>query len=291
MQRAIRFSGIAMLVWLVSGCAGTTATPTVAPAQPASPTAIPTPALIFSPPPPTATGVPTSTPSIVFESFEFPRLSVAVPASIASGAESQLIPLGTTDTPTRENFPRHLLIDLKGYPGPTIKYQGPAIRIYTTTGLELVYKNQIQNTRQVIDGSPPDSGIYPALPIVFGTTQLQIRMKPLAFQGGKGFRYLEYENIPSLDTLNNQHMNYVYQGISADGKYYISVILPVTMPFLNDTIALVATQAATMTTPVPEQLLLLPILQKLQSADDSEFSPSLAILDEIIASLNLGQPQ
>lgn len=296
MSKTMRFIGVMLLTWLVSGCAGqTAATPGIVPGEASQPTALPTstPRVVTTAPtatplPPTVT--PTLAPSIVFESSEFPRLSIFVPTSIASSGESQLVPLGRSDTPTIEDFPRHVLIDLKDYPGPTIKYQGPAIRIFTVTGLELGYKNQVANTRKVIGGAPPDSGIYPALPIVFGVTRLQIRMKPLAFQSGEGFRYLEYENTPTAETLQNQYMNYIYQGISTDGKYYVSVIMPVTMPFLNETISLIATQAASITTPVPQELLLLPILQKLQSADDADFSPSLAVLDEMVASLKLAEP-
>jgi len=182
------------------------------------------------------------------------------------------------------------LIDLKGYPGPVVRYQGPAIRVFTTTGLELGYPHNVENARKVIEGNAPDSGIYPALPIISGKTQIQLRMLPINFQSGKGFRYLEYENTPTLETIQDEYMNYIFQGISTDGKYYISVIMPVTMPFLIETISMAATQVATLKTPVPNEILFLPILQKLQSADDAQFNPSLAVLDDIVRSIKLDIP-
>jgi hypothetical protein len=290
MKKVFHFLLILLLTAGLASCAGPAAvTATAIP----SPTGTPVSTATRVPPtetplPPTRTPAPA--PALIFESSEFPRLSVSIPVSIASGGESQVVPLGRADTPTRDNLPRHILIKLKDYPGPTLPYQGPSIRVFTVLGLEIGFKHQVANTRKVIAGEPPDSGIYPALPIIFGATRLQIRMKPLAFQNGQGFRYLEYDGTPSLDNLTDQTMNYVYQGLTTDGNHYVSVILPVKMPFLNETIAQLATQAATITTPVPEQLLLLPILQKLQAARDEDFSPPLTTLDEIVASLSLTQP-
>lgn len=276
---------IGAFILLSAGLTGCGALATTTPTQ--LPTATVTPQ-------PTVTPTPTSTatplPPLSFTSSEFPELTVLISPEIASGGQSQVIPFGNTDTAQGENLPRHLLVNLQGYPGPTIQFQGPAIRVFTVAGLESGYHYQVQNARLVLTGAAPEAGIYPALPIISGATQLQIRFKPLAFQNGQGFRFLEYEGTPTLEALENQSLNYVYQGISADNQYYLSVIFPVKMPFLNEAISQAATQAARSTTPLPQEYFLLPILQKLQAANETEFTPPLSALDEIIASLSLEQP-
>lgn len=280
MKKVFQSGAFLLLAIALMGCgAAATATPTPLPTATATT-------------PPTNTPLPTSTPisPLSFASTEFPELTVLIPPQIAESGKSQVIPFGDADTPQGENLPRHLLVDLQGYPGPTIPFQGPAIRVFTVAGLENGYHYQVQNARLVLSGAAPEAGIYPALPIISGATRLQIRVKPLAFKNGQGFRFLEYEGTPSLATLENESMNYVFQGISTDGEYYLSVIFPVKMPFLKEPISQAATQAASLTTPLPQELFLLPILDKLHAANEAEFSPSLAALDEIVASLNLELP-
>jgi hypothetical protein len=51
----------------------------------------------------------------------------------------------------------------------------------------------------------------------------------IPFKNGSGLRFLTEMLIVPLP-INNEDLYYYYQGLSADGKYYISVILPVSLP-------------------------------------------------------------
>lgn len=280
-KRVIVLLWVAIFTLTFSGCASKAAsTQTGLPANAAEATMAPTATLIV----PTLTS--TTEPASVFSLTDFPiNITVQIPSSISSNAEGTIVPFGAI--PTQLAAPRHVRIRLNNYPCPAIDDQGPAIYVFTTAGLETPYASTVKNTKTVINGSTPDFGIYPALPMISGTTQIQIRVKTLAFQNGKGFRYLEYENIPTIDELSNPQMNYIYQGITQDGKYYISVILPVNIPFLTESISQAATLAVSNATPLPPEILFFPILQKLQTESDTEFFPSLAVLDAMVMSLEV----
>ena len=58
-------------------------------------------------------------------------------------------------------------------------------------------------------------------------------MHVLSFGSGNGIRYLtQYASL--YDPINNHELFYTFQGLTGDGKYWISAILPVSNPILPE---------------------------------------------------------
>ena len=80
-------------------------------------------------------------------------------------------------------------------------------------------------------GQPlPES--LPFLPIFNAAQVFHSNEQPLAFQNGTGIRFLtQYAQAPY--PVNNQSLFYTFQGLTDDGAYYVSAILPINAAFLS----------------------------------------------------------
>ena len=122
----------------------------------------------------------------------------------------------------------------------------------------------------------------PFLPLVPSSRQaLDAQVQYLDFKTGKGVRFLTQFNN-GLVQINNTELIYTFQGLSSDGKYYISAILPVTHPELPDT------------SRVDEQLVLngfqdyiSKTVTLLNQQPAGSFTPDLNKLDELIRSIEV----
>jgi hypothetical protein len=98
--------------------------------------------------------------------------------------------------------------------------------------------------------------------------------------------------------INNEDLVYVFQGLTHDGRYYISAFLPVSAPFLPDHVDEPHTVPAVDGVIFPRfdsssfnslyDRYQRTITQKLDSTPPEEFSPTLSNLDELIESLQVG---
>jgi hypothetical protein len=113
----------------------------------------------------------------------------------------------------------------------------------------------------------------------------------LAFQNGTGVRYLtQYAQAPY--PANNKDLFYTFQGLTSDGTFYVSAILPINAAFLP------ADGGPDTPLPaggvpfdwnnfenVPAHFEL--VKEKLNATDPNAFSPSLSILDTLIQSIHI----
>jgi hypothetical protein len=68
----------------------------------------------------------------------------------------------------------------------------------------------------------------PYLPLAFSSRQaIDVQVQYLDFKNGNGVRFLTQFNN-GMAPINNSSLIYTFQGLTSDGKYYISVVLPVT---------------------------------------------------------------
>lgn len=198
---------------------------------PASPTGVP------------ATLAPSLTPTAQGPSFEgvevsVDPLSVVVSPAIASGARGIQIPRAEGEIAQWEKTPGHIQLKLEGYLLQG-KLHEPQIYVYPALPYaemapaafesmhrlnNLFYDPAVAFSR---DGLPP-------IPFFNAAQVFASNVQMISFQNGQGVRFLtQYDQYPA--PANNHDLFYHFQGLSADGVYYIVAILPVNVPLLADT--------------------------------------------------------
>lgn len=109
----------------------------------------------------------------------------------------------------------------------------------------------------------------------------------LDFQDGTGVRWVT-EYTMERTPIVNDGLRYVYQGLTADGRYAVAAYFPIRHPSLVDTVEDVpgymddySAFIANYNSYAP------PIIEGLQRADPNSFAPSLPALDRLIQSIRV----
>ncbi len=131
-----------------------------------------------------------------------------------------------------EPMPQYTLISLAGYPiaNDLIK---PRMIIYPAEELEKANENagKLVASLQSLIQSPREIPNMPFLPLTGDIQMMHAHLQYLDFKTGQGLRYLvEFGN--GISPINNAGLIYTYQGITSDGKYYVTAVLPVNHPSL-----------------------------------------------------------
>ena len=115
-----------------------------------------------------------------------------------------------------------------------------------------------------------DKGVkaIPMLPAVEAAEVFHNHVKYLNFKDGSGVAYLT-SYAQDEAPLKNGDFYYSYQGISTDGKYYVSLQYPVKAPKL------------------PTTTKLKPGVAYLDKLPDADFVPSLSAIDKMIQSISI----
>lgn len=249
-----------------------------------------------------ATAVPSATaivqPSPVPNTLvTFGRLTLEIPASIASGASGIELPAVTNeDAPYWEKTPGHLLVSLNDYYILQGKFHKPQIYVYpampyvelSTAAFESMHR--LRNVMNPGTTITPDQ--LPAVPFFNAAQLFASNIQVISFQNGSGVRFLtEYGQYPA--PVNNHELFYHFQGFTNDGEYYIVAIFPITAPVLAET--------ADAGSPLPSGGILYPFfadpnaetLQKyygdvadlLSATPNEAFTPTINQLDALIQSM------
>jgi hypothetical protein len=161
--------------------------------------------------------------------FRFENVSLVIPPSLGTGATGQrtdrieyppCINPSCVDPAT--TMAQHILITLSGYP-----HTGePRLVIFKTaeyTAMGEFTANEISDLQALArTGSLPDnpSGPY-----------FEVRRERLTFQNGQGIgSFTQISN--GIVPINNAALFYSFEGLTADGQYYVFAVLPVAEPFL-----------------------------------------------------------
>jgi len=167
-------------------------------------------------------------------------------------------------------------------------FHQPIIRVYPVADFRAINDNVssgLDALQLALDTRPADhAGLH--VSDLFNAGQLyQSNVKYLDFHNGRGARWLALYG-QAYYPIGWPNLFYAYQGLTDDGQYYVSVILPVNHPNLphpeevelNDAFAL-NYETYRMETGA-----------QMEAEGDNTFVPSLVLLDEIIASLTISQP-
>ena len=168
-------------------------------------------------------------------------------------------------------------------------FHTPVINIYPVAEYRSISAaaSDVIDTLQWTLANHPSGGSLsnlPFLPIWNAAQMFSAKVAYFNFQNGSGVRYLTMYG-QAVYPLDNQNLFYTYQGLTGDGRYYISAILPVTnMDLPND--------GATTVDDWYEfdqnwDAYIVGTLQWLNDQDANHFFPSLTSLDEMVASFRI----
>ena len=285
MKRPVYF--LAILSILVFAC--TISTPaTVVPPPSDTPAAAESPT---APVPPTATLPPTaSVPTAPPTNANCNALALYLDPALASGYKCQTVPeAGDVSLPTFAVNPQYTQITLDGYP-LSDRLMTPQIDVFPVDRYIQLLPDQLTHTvnflKALIGGADSSGSELPVLPIQGAQQLFHAMYQVIPFASGSGARYItEYAQF--VDPINNHDMFYTYQGLTSDGKYWISVLLPISNPILP----------ADGNTPPngqsPDQFTndyptyLVDITAKLNAQPLESYSPSITMLDALVASIKI----
>ena len=162
-------------------------------------------------------------------------------------------------------------------------FHTPTIRVYPIADFRAINENVsdgLDALQLALDTQPAD---YAGLGVsdLFNAGQLyQSNVKYFEFQNGRGARWLSQYG-QAYYTVGWPNLFYTYQGLTNDGLYYVSVILPVNHPNLPDL------DPVDMDDEFYENFGAYrdSIVVQLESESENTFVPSLILLDQLVASL------
>jgi hypothetical protein len=229
---------------------------------------------------------------------------MVLPPCMAVNATGTIIPAAPYDENSgpMEYHPENRKITFQGYPisgsffDPATTTHG-GITIYPIA--EFVAMNQLIATKvaemqTLLAAQPAAPDKIPLLPIFNASQIFSSNEKYLSFQNGQGIRFLT-EYAQYYAPVNNHDLFYTFQGITTDGKYWVSVILPVNAAYLQaspDSISvppggLLAPQMGAPNFEADMAAYMVNMLNLLNTTPDASFIPGLDCLDQYIQSLHI----
>ena len=235
----------------------------------------------------------------------YDNICLEYPASLASGIRIEMIEeIPLTDYQIfAETYPRHLRVGFLDY-GRGSRFRSflkPQILLYATETFPDFgngtwgFPEELDRLTTLLDertdlsafvgasDRPPDV-VLPFLPWVNSRQVLRSSPQYLTFGGGTGIRYLTYYSQDATH-ITDQEVFYTFQGLTNDGEYYMSVILPVktgVLPEEVDTSDIDWNKFA-----ANYQRYLAETFEKITNLPDEIFSPSLYTLDELVRSITI----
>ncbi len=271
-------------------CNFSTRTPTPEP----PPITVPYPDTLVPPPPiPTITEVipevtDTSQPSAdTGLLIQLNWFSFNLPPSVASSAQSTIVAVVSSSDQVApwEVAPQHEEMTFTGFV-LSDTFHKASINVYPVQdfiAIEPGVTDRVAELQKIILEKSDNPGNVPILPLWNAAQVFLSNPVYLDFQNGSGIRYLTQYG-QAIMPINNHDLFYSFQGLTSDGKYWISATLPVNHPSLQ----------ATYDNPLPsdmdqfyanyEQYTNL-LRANLDTQPFETFTPSLADLDAMISSI------
>lgn len=247
--------------------------------------------------PPAITAAPTATPLNGIE-LNLGGIYMVLPPCMAANASGTLIPAAPYDENNgpMEYYPENREISFQGYP-LSGKFFEPKLTVYPAA--EFMAMNQsivdrVTAMQNLLATKPAAPASIPLLPVFNAAQVFRANVKYLSFQNGQGVRFLtEYSQYYA--PVSNYELFYAYQGLTSDGKYWVSAILPVNAAYLQETynsadvpaggIAMPPLGSATLDADM--QTYYANMLNLLNTTADASFTPGLDCLDQYIQSLQI----
>jgi hypothetical protein len=177
-------------------------------------------------PAPTPT-IPAETPDVNYEGISFSFDKNIARTIIPNFIQGQN--LGEEHMPG-DTYPSYVEFSFETY-AVSDHFHDPKIRIYPVEEYRIINTNAtnvIDKLQQALINKPGGSEMsdLPFLPIWPAAQIFSAKIEYIDFQNGSGLRYLTMFG-QAVYPIDNKNLFYTYQGITDDGRYYISAVLPV----------------------------------------------------------------
>ena len=235
---------------------------------------------------------------VAYDNIEF-----CYPVSLSSSIQIEMLDT-VLHTPSRfieEMYPRHIRFSFLDYPnGMSFEmpypFLTPRIHVYGTDAIREFGQgfSAGYDALAALLSERPDLATYagasvtqfetrlPFLPWVSQSQILRSHPEYIEIDGGTGIRYLTVYTM-GYDLITDRRVFYTFQGIAADGRAYISAILPVKTDVLPEFAD--ATSIDTDTFSANYDQYLTDVVAQLSVLPDEAFSPSLTTLDALVGSI------
>jgi hypothetical protein len=199
------FLSILIAVLLVTGCSGVQSTPILS----VTGTAIP----------------PVPQANVTCNGVDF-----TLDQALGSGYGCETIPESSgSDVPASGKNPAYTEVTILNYPLGDTTFSAHVDAFPVERYSELLpdmVPARLADLQAMIGGGAPSGKDLPFLPALNQQQVFSAKVEAIQFQGGQGLRYLtQYAQSPQ--PINNQDMFYTFQGLTANGQYWISVVLPI----------------------------------------------------------------
>ncbi|MBL8090503.1 MAG: hypothetical protein KF758_17570 [Anaerolineales bacterium] len=219
-------------------------------------------------------------------SFIDDNISFVIPTGIATSTIEEVVQAvpPSEGTPWWGVYPEHRQYHLEGYVLTDTFHQAEIylypIAEYVATNEDVgknieTLKSLIANPNQALPERLPFLPTFNAGPMFYSN------FGNITFQNGSGIRYVtEFSQFPH--PITNNGMFYTFQGITNDGLYYVSAILPINVDFLVG-----------YPTPTDQRDFafieseVLRVTDQLNNTSSDSFTPRLTALDSLIQSINV----
>lgn len=222
--------------------------------------------------------------------FIYEDVSLRLDPAVAAGAQGELLPEnpGTPGGPYWDALPQYVRIALEGYPLAEMFFE-PVIAVYPVDDYRRVSPQagpQLDRLLGILDQQPTSADQFPFLPVFNAGQVFHSNVAYLEFQNGRGVRYLTiYAQYAA--PVNNYDLFYTFQGVTNDGRTFISAILPVNHPSLPSDLNAVPSDE--MDNIIKNyDLYRTDQAAALSSQPADSFTPGLGQLDALIQSLQVG---
>lgn len=208
--------------------------------------------------------------------------------------------------PGGQGFPRHIVLGFDGedplqvpYSERRIMYIFPVeayINLYQANGSDIVALQVFRledliATAEDREGLP--EGFMPILPPPFNEMSRWAQFADLNFVDGEGIRYISDSPLrQDFGIWTNESTDYYYQGLTEDGRFYVSFKWPVATSTLPNTVEDASEEAVQANSGTPDIRLAYQeaLMAELNALDPADWEPDLALLDAMMASLALEIP-
>jgi hypothetical protein len=218
------------------------------------------------------------------------ELALFLDPALATGFTCQTVPeSGGPDNPGFEINPQYTELTLTGYV-LSDRFFTPKILVFPVQRFsELapdVVPPRVSALQTLIGGGSIGDAALPLLPIFNAGQVFHARDQVIPFASGSGIRFLTLY-AQYFAPINNHDMFYTFQGLTSDGKYWISAILPISNPILP----------ANADNPPNGQswddfgnnytTYITDIATQLNSQSPESYSPTVTLLDTMVSSIRI----
>jgi hypothetical protein len=222
------------------------------------------------------------------------NVSMTLPLGVAKDAQTEMVSANTDtgNSPWWEIAPAHLKFTLTGYQLQD-KFLEPTITVYPAdeyAKLDTIAAQQIEKLKAILAGGPVSKEAMPLVPYFNAGPAFASHMQVINFKNGRGVRMVtQYDQYPA--PVNNHELFYHFQGLTADGKYYVVAVLPVTASILaeNEKPESPVPSGGVQLPPGggPDQAYYESVTKALDAMYEDSFNPSIFQLDALIQSITV----